>query len=155
MEWYEIDRRRCQWTADDDGADANQNTDRRRTDRRQRVDRRQCIRLAYPLAAAPIVTNMHLQIVGISEKAIRFFISDFNPQRLALKGGNKIFMVLKFHDGEVVKRSGTILREDTYHDEKEYFVCLFDRHLPGQRIEKEKAHLLEKFPDFCEKVLSI
>jgi hypothetical protein len=112
-------------------------------------EKRQCIRLAYPLAAAPQITNMRLQVVGISAKAIRFFVPDVVSQKVTLKQGSKINIAIKFHDGQVVKRGGTILRQERSQEGREHFVCLFERHLPTERIDKEQAYLLKNFPDFC------
>jgi hypothetical protein len=112
-------------------------------------EKRQCLRLAYPLAAAPQITNMRLQVVGISAKAVRFFIPDFVSQESVLKEGSKINIAIKFHDGEIIKRGGTILKQERSQEGREHFVCLFERQLPTERIEKEHAYLLKNFPDFC------
>ncbi len=123
-------------------------TDRRTAERRQE-EKRQGDRIAYPIGAAPEIVNIRSQVVGLSVKAVRFFIPDFIPKKLALKKGDKVNIALKFHDGQVIRRSGTILRLDKHHSDREYFVLLFERQLPQERINKEWAYLLDNFPDFC------
>lgn len=122
---------------------------RRGADRRQ-GERRKFIRLAYPIASGPEIMNIRSQVVGLTAKAVRFFVSDLCPQKSSLQQGGKINITLKFHDGEVFKTAATILRQDQYQPEREYFVCFFDDELSQERIEKEKEYLLEKFPEFCK-----
>ncbi len=152
MERSRFDRRKQQRRRDELDVVARLRVDRRGTDRRQRA-RRQCSRLAYPLAAAPQVLNMRSQVVGISVKAVRFFFSDFDPQRATLKKGGKVKITLKFHDGQVIKMTATVLRRDQYQEEREYFVCLFERELPQARINKEQVYLQKKFPDVSSEEL--
>jgi len=149
MEWDGIDRRKGSRRENPQEVD----TDNRKSDRRQTDDRRQCRRISYPLAASPAIVGMRVQVVGLSAKAVRFFIPDINPQGLAFKEGDKLDIALKFHDGQVIRRNGTISRQDKYETDREYFVCLFDRNLPQERMEMEKAYLLAKFPDFCRDAL--
>ncbi|MFA5292880.1 MAG: hypothetical protein WC496_07600 [Phycisphaerae bacterium] len=151
MKWDGIDRRKGQRRENPQDVETNN----RKADRRQTDDRRQCRRIAYPLAAAPAIVGMRLQVVGLSAKAVRFFIPDINPQGLAFKEGDKLNIALKFHDGQVINRGGTISRQDKYETDREYFVCLFDRHLPQERMEMEKEYLLAKFPDFCKEILGL
>jgi hypothetical protein len=92
---------------------------------------------------------MRLQVVGISAKAVRFFVPDFVPQKSALKEGSKINIAIKFHDGQIVRRSGVIIRREQCQEGREHFVGLFERELPQERINKEHAYLLKNFPDFC------
>jgi len=152
MEQPGFDRRKRQRRQDELDAVAQLCINRLGTDRRQRK-RRQYPRIAYPLAAAPVVLNMRSQVVGISAKAIRFFFSDFDPQIATLKLGAKVEISLKFHDGQVFKMTGTVLRRDRYQEEKEHFVCLFQPELPPERIDKELAYLKKKFPDISSEEL--
>jgi hypothetical protein len=96
---------------------------------------------------------MRSQVVGLSAKAVRFFFSDFDPQASSLKLGAKIKIFLKFHDGQVFKTVGTVLRKDHYEEEKEHFVCLFHPELPPERIDKEIAYLQKKFPEVSSEEL--
>lgn len=133
-----------------DGRDAvGHDADNRKAKDGQR-EKREGIRLAYPLSAAvPRILDMRLQVVGLSAKAIRFFIPDIVQMKSALKKGSKINIAIKFHDGEILRRGGTILRQERYQEEREYFVFIFERHLPQARIDKELAYLKKNFPDFC------
>jgi len=146
MEQHDFERRKQRRRRDELDAVDSLSINRRETDRRQKK-RRQYPRIPYPLAAAPQVLNMRSQVVGISAKAVRFFFSDFDPQASKLKRGVRVKINLKFHDGEVIKTTGTILRKDWYQEEREYFVCLFDQELLQERIDKEKAYLQKEFPD--------
>jgi hypothetical protein len=124
-------------------------TGRRASDRREK-DRRYGFRLAYPIGAAPEIVNIRSQVIGLTAKAVRFFISDFNLQGLSLKQGDKIDIALRFHDGQVIKTTGTISRREQYQAGREYFICLFEQDLPQERLDKEQTYLLENFPDFCK-----
>lgn len=148
----DFDRRKRHRRQDELDTFAQLCIDRRGTDRRQKK-RRQCPRIVYPLAAAPVVLNMRSQVVGLSAKAIRFFFSDFDPQKAALKPGARIKIALKFHDGQVFEMTGDVLKKDQYQQEKAYFVCLFQPQLPQERIDKELAHLQKKFPDISSEGL--
>ena len=64
-----------------------------------------------------------------------------------LKKGSKVEIDLKFHDGYVAEISGIILRKDKYQEDRDHFVCLFDKELPQERIDTERAYLLKEFPD--------
>ena len=139
-----IDRRGSE-QRDESRADAG----RRASDRR-RQDRRYGFRLAYPIGAAPQIVNIRSQVVGLTPKAVRFFVVDFNPQKSSLKKGEKIELSLRFHDGQVIKTAGTISRQEQYQEGKDYFVCLLDEELPQERLDKERQYLIEKFPDFCK-----
>ena len=147
MERPDLERRKQQRRRDERDAVAHLGVDRRQGKRRQYP------RLAYPLAAAPQVLNMRSQVVGISAKAVRFFFSDFDPQRSTLKQGGKVKITLRFHDGQVIKTTGTVLRRDQYQEEREHFVCLFDQELPPERVDKEQAYLQKKFPDVSSEEL--
>lgn len=122
---------------------------RRASDRRNQ-DRRSSYRLAYPIGAAPRILNIRSQVVGLTQKAVRFFVADFNPQKSRLKLGAKIEMSLKFHDGEIIKTAGVVSKQENYQTGKEYFLCLFDEPLTQERFDKEHQYLKEKFPDFCK-----
>jgi hypothetical protein len=98
---------------------------------------------------------MRSQVISISAKAVRFFLADSNPRRSTLKEGKKINVILKFHDGQIFRMTGTILRREKYQPGREHFVCLFERQLPQERISKEQAYLLENFPDFCGDKFSV
>ena len=111
------------------------------------MEKRHSDRLVYPLAAAPVILNMRAQIVGITAKAVRFFFADFDPQMGALKKGSKVKVNLKFHDEQASEISGVILRKDKYLEDKDHFVCLFDKELPQERMDTERAYLLKEFPD--------
>jgi len=152
MEKPDLDRRKQQRRRGIPDDTAHPCVNHRRTDRR-RGERRQCSRFTYPPMAAPQILNMQTQVVGISAKAVRFFFSDFDPQESSLKQGSKVKITLRFHDGQVIKTSGTILRKDQYRKDKEYFVCLFEKELPQARIEKERAYLKKKFPDISSEEL--
>ncbi|MGA2915936.1 MAG: hypothetical protein ABSE89_07930 [Sedimentisphaerales bacterium] len=125
---------------------------RRGPDRRQKT-RRDYPRVIYPLKIAPQVLNMRAQVVGISAKAVRFFFSDFDPQMATLKKGSKVKIDLKFHDGYVAKTSGIILRKDKYQEDRDHFVCLFDKEIPPKRIDKEQTYLLKKLPEISSEDL--
>jgi hypothetical protein len=138
-----IDRRAGE-QRDESRADAG----RRASDRRKQ-DRRCGYRLAYPIGAAPEIVNIRSQVVGLTQKAVRFFVADFNPQKSSLKQGEKIEFSLKFHDGEVIEMAGIIAKQDQSPTGREYFLCLLDEELPQERLDKERQYLIEKFPDFC------
>jgi hypothetical protein len=137
MNWFGIERRKRQ-----------RRTSERSDDRRQN-ERRGSHRLAYPLAAAPEIMNLNVQVVGITAKAIRFFVCDFNPNKAAFNKDSKFNFIIKFHDGQIIKKTGTIIREDKYQEDKTYFIYLFDNELPQERIQKEEEYLLKNFPGFC------
>jgi hypothetical protein len=148
MKWDGVEKRE-QERGQDDGRDAaGRDADHQKADGGWK-EKRQGIRLAYPLAAAPQIVNMRLQVVGLSVKAIRFFVPDIVSKKSALKKGSKINIAIKFHDGQVIKIGGTILRQERHQEEREHFVCLFERLLPKERIDKELAYLKKNFPDFC------
>jgi hypothetical protein len=147
MEQPDFERRKQQRRQDEHDAVAHLGADRRQGKRRQYP------RLAYPLAVAPQILNMRSQVVGISAKAVRFFFSDFDPQASTLKQGSKIKITLRFHDGQVVKTTATVLRRDQYQEDREHFVCLFDHELPPERIDREQTYLQKKFPDVSSEKL--
>ena len=94
-----FDRRKRLRREGERGADSCSGTDRRAAERRQE-DKRQGDRIAYPIGAAPEIVNIRSQVVGLSIKAVRFFIPDFIPKELALEKGDKVNIDLKFHDAE-------------------------------------------------------
>jgi hypothetical protein len=149
MERQDDDERRKQERRQGDRRGAKSDGISHKDSGKKNEEKRQCLRLAYPLAAAPQIINMRLQVVGLSAKAVRFFIPDFITHELTLKEGDKINIALKFNDGQIVKRGGRILKEEKCQEGRKHFICLFDRHLPVERIDKEQAYLLKNFPDFC------
>ena len=153
MEQYDDERRKRERRVSERRDTVCSGADNQKAGDNTQREKRQGLRLAYPLAAAPEIMNMRLQVVGISAKAIRFFVPDFIRQKLTLKNGSKLNIVIKFHDGHIAKRSGTITRQEQCQEGREHFVCLFERLLPKERIDKEHAYLLKNFPDFCSIVL--
>lgn len=148
MEQAETDRRKKQRRRENSEEINNLYLNRRGPDRRKQV-RRECPRVIYPLRIAPQILNMRAQVVGISAKSVRFFFSDFDPQMENLKKQSKIRIEIRFHDGFVAKKNGVIIRKDKYQEDKDHFVCLFDKELPAERIEKEQTHLLKKLLTIC------
>lgn len=143
MEQPDLDRRKQQRREGVAEDAAHPGVDRRAADRRQE-ERRRHLRVIYPPMMAPQLLNMRALVISLSAKAVRFFFSDFDPQESSLKQGEKVEIILKFHDGQVFEAKGTILRKDRYRKDKEYFVCLFEKELPRGRIEKEQAYLQKK-----------
>ncbi len=144
MDQFDLDRRKWQRRREISDEAVRQLEDRRVADRR-RGERRQYARVAYPLMTAPQILNMQALVISLSAKAVRFFFSAFDPQESSLEQGGKVELILKFHDGQVIETRGTILRKVRYRQDKEYFVCLFDKELPRVLIEKERAYLQKKF----------
>jgi hypothetical protein len=123
----------------------------RQQGRRQAV-RRQQFRVVYPLGAAPKVTNLPLNVISISMKAVRFMLCGELADGVSLEKGQRILMILKFHDEQIVKVGGAILRHSTDRAGQKVYVCRFDCELPAELVNDEQAFILKNYPDFYRQI---
>jgi hypothetical protein len=137
-------------SGEEDGRDAydSARVERKQINKRHRQER-QYFRVVYPPAVNPVVVNFPALVLDISTKAVKFVLSGNDVNNLNLGSGSKIDIVIRFHDNQTIKTTGTILRRETDQSEGKIYVCIFDREIPSEVISKEQAHLLKNFPDFC------
>ena len=148
MDWFDTYRPQKDKGNAEGEVEDGAGSDRRQGGKRQ-VQRRQFFRVVYPLVAAPEISNLPAKVVDISVRAVKLVFSRYDANNANFDIGSKMDISLKFHDGQTIEKTGSILRKETDHAGKFYVVCIFDSDIPSAVINKEESYLLKNFPDFC------
>ena len=123
---------------------------RRKGDRRQ-SQRREFFRIIYPREAAPTVLNTGWRVADISRKGIKLFCDEGTQEHSApLEADSRLELKVRFHDNETFEATGRVVR--TFHDpesKSRCVVCMLNRDIPGERINKEQSFLLKQHPEYC------
>jgi len=122
----------------------------REGERRDR-DRRRFARLAYPPTAAPKVLNANFRIADMSMKGIRLVCMNNCEQctsPITIK--STVDLKIQFHDGEIIDIQVEILKcKRTLDWHERTYAGFVENGISAERIAKEQAYLLSRFPDFC------
>lgn len=144
------DRRRGDRSQGDRRSDTTALGGKREGERRGHK-RRKFVRLAYPPTVAPKVLNANFCVADMSQKGIAFLCRDNCEEctgPITLK--SIVDLKIQFHDGETIDIKVEILRcERTLNSQEKTYAGFVEKGISTERIAKEQAYLLSKFPDFC------